>query len=297
MEEPKPVRQQPVHEEQETQDAERTQTSSSGVAELHRHIGNQAVQRLLAQRNGDGPTELDDETAGRIDSARGGGRPLDAAVGEQMSQAMGVNLGGVSIHTSPEADTLNQQLGAKAFTTGQDIFFRSGAYDPHSSAGQELIAHELTHVVQQGAGAVKSGRGMTVSAPGDVHEQQADATARAVTQPGLQRQEEEELVQPQVEEEEEPIQAQIEEEEEEIQPQEFPEEEEEEIQTQEIPEDEEVQLQDSGFEEDEIQLQDSGFEEDEIQLQEEDELQLQEEEEEELQMQSEEEEEEEELEP
>jgi hypothetical protein len=149
LEEPKPVRQRPVHEEQETQDAERTQTGSSGVAELHRHIGNQAVQRLLAQRNGDGPTELDDETAGRIDSARGGGRPLDAAVGEQMSQAMGVNLGGVSIHTSPEADTLNQQLGAKAFTTGQDIFFRSGAYDPHSSAGQELIAHELTHVVQQ----------------------------------------------------------------------------------------------------------------------------------------------------
>jgi len=270
LEERKPVRQQqPAHEEQEMQDAERTQTGSSGVAELHRHIGNQAVQRLLAQRSDEGPTELDDETASRIDNARGGGRPLEGAVGEQMSQATGVDLGGVNVHTSPEANELSQQLGAKAFTTGQDIFFRSGAYDPHSSAGQELIAHELTHVVQQGSGAVKSGRGMTVSAPGDVHEQQADATARAVTQSGLQRQEEEEYVQPQIEEEEEPIQAQIEEEEEEIQPQE-------------IPEEEEV-----------LQMQ----EEEELQLQEEEELQLQEEEEEELQMMSEEEEEEEALEP
>jgi hypothetical protein len=270
LEEPKPARQQqPVHEEQEMQDAERVQPGSSGVAELHRHLGNQAVQRLLAQRSDNGPTELDDETARHIDSARGGGRPLEAAVGEQMSQAMGVDLGGVNVHTSPEADELNQQLGAKAFTTGQDIFFRSGAYDPHSNAGQELIAHELTHVVQQGAGAVKSGPGMTVSVPGDVHEQQADATAHAVTQSGLQRQEEEEeLIQPQIEEEEE-----------------------EEIQPQEIPEEEEVlQMQE---EEEEVQMQ----EEEELQLQEEEEVQMQEEEEEELQMKSEAEEEEEALEP
>ena len=155
---------------------------------------------------------------------------------------MGVNLGGVNVHTSPEADELNQQLGAKAFTTGQDIFFRSGAYDPHSSAGQELIAHELTHVVQQGSGAVKSGRGMTVGAPGDVHEQQADATARVVTHAGLQRQEEEEeLIQPQIEEEEE----------EEIQPQEIPEDEEL-VQAQEIPEEEEeLQMMSEGEEEEE----------------------------------------------
>jgi hypothetical protein len=253
LEEPQPVhQQQPEHEEQETQEAARTQPSSSGVAELHRHIGNQAVQRLLAQRSSDGATKLDDETASRIERARGGGQPLEGNVGAQMSQAMGVDLSEVNVHTSPEANELNQQLGAKAFTTGQDIFFRSGAYAPHSTAGQELIAHELTHVVQQGSGTVKGGNGMTVGAPGDAHEQQADATARAVTQAGVQRQEEEELVQPQVEEDEE--------EEELVQPQ--------------IEEDE-IQMQE---EEEEVQPQ---IEEDEIQMQEEDEIQMMSEEEEE----------------
>jgi hypothetical protein len=50
---------------------------------------------------------------------------------------------------------LNQSIQAKAFTTGQDVFFRQGAYDPGSRGGQELIAHELTHVVQQNGGAVR----------------------------------------------------------------------------------------------------------------------------------------------
>ena len=76
-----------------------------------------------------------------------------------------------------------------------------------------MIAHELTHVVQQGSGAVPAGGKMTVNAPGDAYEQQADATAHAVTQAGVQRQEEEELVQMQpLEEEEEMLQMQEEEE-------------------------------------------------------------------------------------
>ena len=56
----------------------------------------------------------------------------------------------VRVHTGPEADTLNDSMSARAFTTGQDIFLKRGEYDPRSTAGQELLAHELTHVVQQG---------------------------------------------------------------------------------------------------------------------------------------------------
>jgi len=50
---------------------------------------------------------------------------------------------------------LNKQVGARAFTTGSDIFFRQGEYNPDSSAGQKLLAHELTHVVQQGGAKVQ----------------------------------------------------------------------------------------------------------------------------------------------
>jgi hypothetical protein len=69
-----------------------------------------------------------------------------------MGQAMGADFSGVKVHTDAQSDQLNKSIQAKAFTTGQDVFFRQGAYEPSSQGGQELIAHELTHVVQQNGG-------------------------------------------------------------------------------------------------------------------------------------------------
>jgi len=100
-----------------------------------------------------GEASTDLETA--INSARGGGQPLDAGLQRSMGQAMGADFSGVRVHTDAQSDQLNQSIQAKAFTTGQDVFFRQGAYDPGSHGGQELIAHELTHVVQQNGGAVQ----------------------------------------------------------------------------------------------------------------------------------------------
>jgi hypothetical protein len=157
-----------------------TLTNLPGVA----HLGNSAIQRLLAQRSGDGAFDLDDATASRINAARGGGQALDGAVQTQMSQSMGADFRGVRVHTGSEAHQLNEQLSAKAFTTGHDVFFRAGEYNPGSSSGQELIAHELTHVVQQGSGAVSGvGGAMRVNAPGDQFEQEADSVAKTVTSP------------------------------------------------------------------------------------------------------------------
>ena len=109
------------------------------------------VQRRDAIGGGEASTEL--ERA--INRARGGGQSLDAGLQQSMGQAMGADFSGVMIHTNAQADQLNQSLQAKAFTSGQDVFFRQGAYQPRSHGGQELIAHELTHVVQQNGGAVQ----------------------------------------------------------------------------------------------------------------------------------------------
>lgn len=175
---------------------------AAAVLNLQRQVGNQAVQRMLAQRSSEGAFDLDDDTANRINQSRGGGQPLDSAVQKQMSESMGHDFSGVRVHTSPEADALSQSLNAKAFTTGQDIFFKQGEYNPGASSGQELLAHELTHVVQQSSGQVSGNSGkMTVRPAGDVYEQEADATARQAVQAGqlstgaevAQRQEEEEL--------------------------------------------------------------------------------------------------------
>ena len=165
---------------------------AAGLTHLQQQVGNQAVQRLLAQRSGDGAFTLDDETTGRINQARGGGQALDSTLQTQMGEQMGHDFNDVRVHTSGESDALNQELGAKAFTTGRDIFFKEGAYQPGSSSGQELIAHELTHVVQQSSGLVGGGSQMTVNAPDDAYEQEADAVAKSVTEVGsdsVQRQE------------------------------------------------------------------------------------------------------------
>jgi hypothetical protein len=162
------------------------------LADLQRKIGNRAVGRLV-QRSGGGRAEVDEETADRIQSTRGGGQELDAGVRESMGAAMAQDFSGVRVHTSPESDDLNRQLGAEAFTTGNDVFFSDGAYDPDSGAGRELIAHELTHVVQQGSGQVAGGGVMTVNEPGDAHEQQADSVAEQVAAGPVQLQEEDEM--------------------------------------------------------------------------------------------------------
>ena len=62
---------------------------------------------------------------------------------------MGADFSQVKVHTDAHADQLSRSIQANAFTTGNDVFFKQGAYDPSSSSGQELLAHELTHVIQQ----------------------------------------------------------------------------------------------------------------------------------------------------
>jgi len=93
-----------------------------------------------------------------IQQAKGGGQPIANSIREPMEKAFGADFSGVNVHTDAQSDQMNQSIQAKAFTTGQDIFFRQGAYDPRSQGGQELIAHELTHVVQQNGGAVQPNR-------------------------------------------------------------------------------------------------------------------------------------------
>lgn len=66
-----------------------------------------------------------------------------------MELAFGADFGAVRVHAGPEASELNQRIQATAFTTGNDIYFRDGMPDTSSSSGQELLAHELTHTIQQ----------------------------------------------------------------------------------------------------------------------------------------------------
>ena len=103
----------------------------------------------MLQRQGQGGMAATPDLETSINQARGGGMPLAENLQRSMGKAMGADFSGVKVHTDSQSDQLNKSIQAKAFTTGQDVFFRQGSYEPSSRGGQELIAHELTHVVQQ----------------------------------------------------------------------------------------------------------------------------------------------------
>jgi hypothetical protein len=68
---------------------------------------------------------------------------------------MGADFSEVRIHTDREATDMNKSLRAQAFALGRDVFFNAGKYRPETTKGLHLLAHELTHVVQQGKAAKK----------------------------------------------------------------------------------------------------------------------------------------------
>ncbi|MDA3028977.1 MAG: DUF4157 domain-containing protein [Actinomycetota bacterium] len=95
-----------------------------------------------------------DETAHAINAASGGGHGLPDGTLNSFEQFFGTDLSGVRIHAGGQADTLCRSIEAQAFTKGNDVFFASGQYAPGTAGGDHLLAHELTHVVQQGAPAI-----------------------------------------------------------------------------------------------------------------------------------------------
>jgi Domain of unknown function (DUF4157)/Bacterial toxin 44 len=111
---------------------------------------------------------------------RGTGRPLDAQVATQMGSAFGHSFGQVRVHADALAARSAATVGAEAFTVGNDIVFAAGKYQPHSPGGARLLAHELTHVVQQRGqdGALQAQ--LPMSMPGDAAEREADVVADAV---------------------------------------------------------------------------------------------------------------------
>lgn len=74
---------------------------------------------------------------------------LPKSTNQFMSKSIGYDFSDVKLHTDGAAQSMNQQLGARAFTLGSDIYFNHQQYQPQSIEGQRLLAHELTHVVQQ----------------------------------------------------------------------------------------------------------------------------------------------------
>lgn len=102
----------------------------------------------------------------------GPGDALPDSIQQSMGASMGADFSHVRVHTGPGADRASEQLSARAFTRGEDVYFRGGAYDPGSREGQHLIAHELAHVAQDGGGIHREFDAAKLQNPGAVTEEE-----------------------------------------------------------------------------------------------------------------------------
>lgn len=156
------------------------------LARLQRSRGNRYVQRLLRTAEAPGDTGVPTEVEEFIASSQGQGSPLPFDTRARMEESLGgQDFGDVRIHTDAGAARAAERIGAAAFTVGDDIYFGVARYAPGTRAGDQLLAHELTHVAQQqGAPAALKAK-MSMSSPGDPEEQQAERVAsRVAAEPG-----------------------------------------------------------------------------------------------------------------
>ncbi|MGB5952474.1 MAG: DUF4157 domain-containing protein [Ornithinimicrobium sp.] len=152
--------------------------SESDVLGLQRSVGNAGVADMM-----------EEEKSPVHDVISSAGRPLEEPVRADMEGRLGHDFGDVRVHDDGPAAASASSVGAHAYTVGSNIVFQRDAYNPSTTQGQQTLAHELTHVVQQRSGPVDGSTvagGVRVSDPSDRFEQEASATAERVIghQPG-----------------------------------------------------------------------------------------------------------------
>jgi hypothetical protein len=130
--------------------AQSPQRQVDRIALTGRYAANPAygAQRQAAP---DGSFEASSALEDGLAAQRGGGQPLSAETRAFMEPRFGADFSGVRVHTGSAAAGLSHSIGARAFTHGQDIYFGENQYAPGSGEGRHLLAHELTHTLEQGA--------------------------------------------------------------------------------------------------------------------------------------------------
>jgi hypothetical protein len=130
-------------------------------------------------RDGNGVAAGAEQAVARASSSSGA--PLPDDVRDRFESSLGADLSNVRVHTGAESAHAAAAVGAKAYTTGNDIHFAAGQYAPLDPFGLHLLAHEVAHTQQQTGAARGPQYKLDVSAPGDAAELEADRAADAMT--------------------------------------------------------------------------------------------------------------------
>jgi len=146
----------------------------AAVMHLQKTVGNATVSAALEEQE----TSPVKDVVGS-----GGGTPLDKDTRGLMESRLGADFSDVRVHTDAKASESARSVQAYAYTVGSDVVFQSGRYEPESDSGKRMLAHELTHVVQQRSGPVAgtpAPGGIQISHPSDRFEQAAESSADRV---------------------------------------------------------------------------------------------------------------------
>ncbi|MGH3243724.1 MAG: DUF4157 domain-containing protein [Spirillospora sp.] len=173
--------------------------SVGSVVALQRLVGNAAVARMVsAQRvtgEGSGEVGFDEHAPGvqrqRVERVlRSPGRPMEEPVRAEIEARTGASLGHVRVHTDTTAHEAAKSIHAEAFTSGSDIAFRRGNYNPNSSSGMQLIMHEALHAIDnqsKPATGFDNGEGLLLTDPAGRTETDVDAESKAMLNKPLPR--------------------------------------------------------------------------------------------------------------
>ena len=145
MEEEEPQAKLQRMEEEEPQAKLQRMEEEEPQAKLQRAEKEEEVQGKKATQPSVKPTM---EAA--LKNKKGSGSKMDSKTATAMESGFGADFSGVNIHTDSKAQEMSQEIGAQAFTHGNDVYFNQGKYNPESQQGKHLLAHELTHTIQQG---------------------------------------------------------------------------------------------------------------------------------------------------
>jgi hypothetical protein len=159
------------------------------LLKLQQTIGNRAVQRMIQSSSADTEQQGDARSMmPSVDDVVGApGQALDPRTRAFFEPRFGSDFHQVSVHTGSRAEESAAAVNARAYTVGTHIVFGAGEYAPGNTAGQELLAHELAHVVQNAQGATEASTidgARAVSLPSDPLEKAAEHTAARILEPG-----------------------------------------------------------------------------------------------------------------
>ena len=156
-EEEKPVQKADKKEEEKPlQKADKKEEEKKPVQKADKKEEEKPVQKMGGmeeeepiQAKSNGATEASAHTSQQLAQQKDKGKPLPRSVRTEMEQGIGADFSQVQVHTDSEAVEMNEDLNAQAFTHGRHVYFNNSKYNPDTTEGKHLLAHELTHVVQQ----------------------------------------------------------------------------------------------------------------------------------------------------